>query len=211
MSITRRQEHWDGVYREKTPDQTSWYQADPAPSLALIGRARPDPDMALIDAGGGASLLADFLLERGFTRVTVLDISAGALQRARDRIGPDPRVRWIISDITQFNPDLRYGLWHDRALFHFLTDPGDRAAYLAALRGALVPGGQLVLGAFAMNGPQRCSGLEVVRYDSSRLGRELGQEFELLEEMAHVHTTPWGAEQQFTFFRYRYRPAGCEE
>jgi hypothetical protein len=203
----RRKEHWDRVYREKEPTQTSWYQSDPALSLALIERAALDLNARIIDVGGGASVLVDRLLQRGFQQPSVLDISAQGLEKARARLPVNAAVDWIVSSITEFRPTVRYALWHDRALFHFLTDPLDRTRYLAVLREGLAPQGQLIVAAFAPDGPSRCSGLEVVRYDAEKLGRELGAEFQLLEEITETHITPSGLEQRFGYFRYIYQPA----
>jgi len=207
----RRKEHWDKVYREKTPAQTSWYQSDPVLSLALIERAGLDLSAPIIDVGAGASLLVDRLLQRGFRQPSILDISAQALEMARARLPADATVNWIVSNITEFRPAVRYALWHDRALFHFLTDSLDRERYLAALRAGLTAQGQFIVAAFAPDGPSRCSGLEVVRYDAATLGRELGNEFQLLEEIAETHVTPSGVEQRFGYFRYIYQPAAGVE
>ena len=205
MSDNQRAEHWDRVYREKAPDQTSWYQEEPRLSLAMIARAGLEPAAAIIDIGGGRSLLADCLVATGFRQLSVLDISSSALEQARQRLPADAPVRWIVSDIASYHPEQKFSLWHDRALFHFLTRPGDRDAYKMALRAALLPDAQLVIGTFALDGPMRCSGLEVVRYDADSLARELGSEFELIEQQDEVHLTPWGSEQHFCFCRFRYQ------
>lgn len=197
--------HWDRVYREKTPEQTSWYQQEPSLSLAMIARADLGPEAAIIDVGAGRSVLVDRLLDAGFRNLSVLDISSAALAEVSRRLPSDAPVQLVLSDIAGFHPRQKFCLWHDRALFHFLTDPADRAAYKRALREGLLPGGQAVIGTFAPAGPTRCSGLEVVRYDAGSLGRELGPAFELLEQQGEVHLTPWGAEQHFTFCRFRYR------
>jgi len=208
MSDKQRAEHWNRVFREKNPDQTSWYQEEPSISLALIARAGLAPGAAIIDIGGGRSRLVDRLVEAGFRQLSVLDISSTALEEARQRLPSDAPVRWIVSDITKYRPEQKFSLWHDRALFHFLTEPGDRNAYKMALRQALLPGAQLVIGTFSLEGPQSCSGLDVVRYDAASLGSELGPEFELLERQDQVHLTPWGAEQHFCFCRFSYRGEG---
>jgi len=205
-----RRAHWERVYRGKQPTETSWYQAEPTLSLELIGNAGVGPGDGLIDVGGGASLLVDHLLARGYADVTVLDLSAEALQHARRRLGPDARrVAWIEADVTEFVPTRTFALWHDRAAFHFLTDPADRRCYVQVLQAALDPGGQAIIAAFAPDGPERCSGLDIVRYDADTLGAALGGEFRLLEERRESHLTPQGREQRFGFYRFQ-RGAGPE-
>lgn len=199
-----RREHWEQIYTRKSPQEVSWYQAEPRVSLDLIrssGIARSAP---LIDVGGGASTLVDHLLDIGYSRVAVLDISARALGLARDRLGPTADgVEWFETDITRFTPPHPFELWHDRAVFHFLTDPADRQLYLHALRRTLRPDGQLIIAAFAPGGPAQCSGLDVVHYDAPRLTAELGSEFRLEEQRSESHRTPAGKEQLFGFFRLR--------
>ena len=198
-----RRAHWERVYRGKQPTETSWYQAEPALSLELIGNGGVGPGDGLIDVGGGASLLVDHLLARGYGDVTVLDLSAEALQHARRRLGPDAqRVAWIVADVTEFVPTRTFALWHDRAAFHFLTDPADRWRYVQVLEAALEPGGQAIIAAFAPDGPERCSGLDIVRYDADTLGAALGGGFRLLEERRESHRTPQGREQRFGFYRF---------
>lgn len=199
-------EHWDQVYRERQADEVSWYQARPATSLSFIEASGIGVDAPVIDVGGGASRLVDCLLDRGFGDVTVLDVAPAALELARDRLGEAAaRVDWIATDVTRFVPTRRYYLWHDRAVLHFLVDEEARAAYLAALRAALAPGGALVLGTFATGGPRRCSGLPVRQYDAPTLCAELGDEFELLDATRQIHRTPGDVEQLFAWFRLRRR------
>lgn len=204
MDENHRQAHWDGVYREKTSLETSWYEADPELSLAMISRAGLAPGDPIIDVGSGRSLLVDRLHDAGFSRLSVLDVSRLALDAVRQRLPGDARVNFIVSDITEFQPEQTYRLWHDRAVFHFLTNPRDRARYKQALEQGLLRGGQLVMGTFAADGPMRCSGLEVMRYDARSLALELGPGFELLEHQDQVHVTPWGSEQRFCFCRFLY-------
>ena len=200
-----RKKHWDTVYAGKAPDQLSWYQDTPRISLDLIEQTGIARDGAIIDVGGGASVLVDHLLALGYTDLTVLDISDRALQVARHRLGDKAdQVCWIESDITAFAPQHQYALWHDRAAFHFLTEPADRAKYVAILKSSLATDGFLVIGAFAADGPVRCSGLDVVRYDQQGISEELGACFRLLGETADPHKTPWGVEQKFAFFSFRY-------
>ncbi len=199
-----RSGHWENVYSSKGEAEVSWFQEDPAPSLALIAAAGVTLAAAVIDIGGGASRLVDALLARGHGDVTVLDLSAPALEAARRRLGPTgDAVHWIVADVTTWQPPCRYDVWHDRAAFHFLTDPADRAAYVAALTAALPPGGHAVIATFAPDGPERCSGLPVMRYDGESLAAVLGAGFARLETVAHSHLTPWGAAQSFQFSLFR--------
>lgn len=204
--VSGRKQHWDGVYSSRRPDEVSWYQHDPALSLALIARAGLAPDEPIVDVGGGASLLVDRLLDAGHARITVLDLSAAALAHARARLGPRAAaVEWVEADVTAWKPEARYALWHDRAVLHFLTEPDDRRRYAAVLEQALVPGGQAIIGAYAVGGPTRCSGLDIVQYDAPRLLGELGTSFELVEDTAEMHRTPAGGEQAFAWVRLRRR------
>jgi len=202
-----RKAHWEQVYAKRKPQETSWFQANPATSLALIRNAGVSREAPVIDIGGGASLLVDHLLEEGYEDVTVLDISAAALERARDRLGvAADRVRWIESDITCFTPDRHYALWHDRAAFHFLTRPSDRENYVRALLQALPAEGQAIIATFALDGPQKCSGLDVVRYGSDEMQHQMGPGMELLQRQRETHTTPGGGTQHFVFFRLQRAP-----
>ena len=203
-----RQAHWQGVYAAKRDTAVSWFEAEPAVSLALIDLVGTPKQGAVIDVGGGASRLVDHLLDRGFADVTVLDLSAAALAAARQRLGAaGGRVQWIVADATTWEPPRRYALWHDRAALHFLTDPADRAAYVARLRQALMPGGHAIIGTFAPDGPEKCSGLPVVRYDADSLAGVLGPGFALLDSRRHAHLTPSGTEQRFHFATFRRLPA----
>jgi SAM-dependent methyltransferase len=199
-----RKEHWEDAWSARSAEQLSWYQDEPTQSLQLIARAAGDSRPSVIDIGGGASRLVDGLLAHGFADVSVLDISATALQAAQRRLGPRAAaVTWICADVTGFRPARRYGIWHDRAAFHFLVEPSDRCAYVAALGAALEPGGQAIIATFALDGPPRCSGLDVVRYDATTLAAELGSGYRLEEESAETHTTPAGKPQRFAWFRFR--------
>lgn len=204
--MEERRRHWEKVYHDKAPNEVSWFQAHPVLSLALIERADPDRTANLIDVGGGDSRLVDELLQAGGRRLTVLDISEAALARARARLGGSAaEVRWIATDVTEWEPDDSYDIWHDRAAFHFLVEPADRAAYADRLRRALKPGGTAILAAFAPDGPEQCSGLPVQRYDGRTALRELGDAFELVEETRHTHITPWESEQHFVFCLFHRR------
>jgi SAM-dependent methyltransferase len=199
-----RRSHWENVYTSKGENEVSWFQEAPAPSLELIELAGATRNSAIIDIGGGAARLVDSLVAQGFEDVTVLDVSAAALASARSRLGDKAdRVTWIATDVTAWEPSRTYDVWHDRAAFHFLTEAKDQAGYIARLRRALRPGGHAIIGTFALDGPERCSGLVVSRYDASRLAATLGPGFELVDTRRHEHTTPWGATQKFQFSTFR--------
>jgi len=199
-----RSTHWDNVYATKGETEVSWFQDSPAISLDMIRSASPDHGTAIIDIGGGASRLVDALLRDGYRDLAVLDLSANALEAARRRIGAaGSTVDWIVADVTTWQPPKTYDVWHDRAAFHFLTDPRDRAAYVERLRSAVAPGGHVIIATFAPDGPEKCSGLPVQRHDSASLAAELGPEFELVETRREVHHTPWDSTQAFQFSRFR--------
>lgn len=193
--------HWEDVYARRAPDSVSWFQPHAEHSLALITRAGIARDAAIIDVGGGASTLVDDLRLRGYRDLTVLDLSAAALQAARARLGDDARaVNWVEADITEVDlPRQRYDLWHDRAVFHFLTDAAQRHAYVEQVLRAVKPGGHVIVATFAEDGPDRCSGLPVMRYGADALHAEFGAPFELLEHHRETHHTPGGATQQFIY------------
>lgn len=194
-----REDHWQTVYRTKREDEVSWFQERPDPSLDLICRAGLG---GLVDIGGGASRLVDCLLEAGWRDLTVLDVADAALDRSRTRLGGKAAgVEWVAADVTKWRPDRTYDVWHDRAVFHFLTDPADREAYRAVLARALRSGGQAIVGTFAADGPERCSGLPVCRYDAAGLAAELGPSFRLEEALTHEHVTPAGKVQKFQYVR----------
>jgi SAM-dependent methyltransferase len=195
-----RQAHWDHVYAAKPERELSWFQENPEVSLELIRASGTAKDAAIIDVGGGASRLADALLAEGFCDLTVLDISEQALGSAQSRLGPKAaRVRWIAADVTAWEPARTYGLWHDRAAFHFLTEEAPRQAYAARLLRAVRPGGYVIIGTFAPNGPERCSGLPVMQHDAASIGAVLGERFTLIESRSHEHMTPAGRIQPFQF------------
>ena len=199
-----RKAHWDTVYGTKALTDLSWYEAVPAKSLELIrasGLQAADP---IIDVGGGASFLVEALLDQGHTDLTILDISSEVLQKLRTRLGARAtNVTLLQQDVTAFRPEKRYMLWHDRAVFHFLVSADDRKRYVEALRQALLPNGQVIIATFGPEGPERCSGLEVVRYDAAGLSAQLGAEFTLVEASIESHRTPRGALQQFQYSRLR--------
>ncbi len=207
-----RRAHWERVYRGRAATELSWYEARPDHSRALISAAGLGPDDPILDVGGGASLLADALVAAGHTDVTVLDVSATALERVRERLGArGASVRLLEADVTDFVADRRYALWHDRAVFHFLTDAADRARYRRAVEGAVAPGGHVILATFARTGPLRCSGLDVVRYDPSQLAAELGPRLDLVESFTATHVTPGCVDQPFVYCRFRLRAAPARD
>lgn len=204
MSGVERQTHWDNVYRTKRDNEVSWFEDNPSISLELIRATGVLPDAAIIDIGGGASRLPDALLAAGFSAVTVLDLSEKALQVAKARLGErGAEVKWIAADVTAWEPTESYDVWHDRAAFHFLTEPEDRAAYAERVLRAVRPGGHVIIGTFAPDGPERCSGLPIIRHDAASLGKVLGPSFALVESRPHAHKTPAGATQRFQFSRFR--------
>jgi SAM-dependent methyltransferase len=201
------QEHWNGVYGARSEDELTWFEATPALSLELV-RANLQPGEPFIDIGAGASRLVDVLLEEGFGPLTVLDLSGAALAVSRQRLGArGDDVAWIEADITTWEPDRPYAIWHDRAVFHFLTEAEDRAGYARALSGALRAGGIAIVATFADDGPEKCSGLPVVRYAPEALAQELDRllpsRFEVLDARRHMHVTPKGNRQRFQYSVFR--------
>ena len=193
--------HWEGIYRTKLPAEVSWYRPHLEVSLQLIGRAAESLDARVIDVGGGESTLVDDLLALGYYRPTVLDISATALAVAQARLGRmADAVDWLCGDVTTVALDHHiYDVWHDRAVFHFLTVIESRAAYVQQVAHAVRPGGHVIVATFGPEGPTKCSGLDVVRYDPNALHAEFGSNFELVEHLTELHQTPNGAIQQFTY------------
>lgn len=201
---SKRQDHWTRVYEEKAPSSVSWYQAEPEPSLRALDRLGAGPSSSFVDIGGGASNLVDALLGRGWRDVAVLDIAAPALEAAKARLGSEAgKVHWEVTDITDWQPSRRYDVWHDRAVFHFLTAPEQREAYRRALLAGASPGGLVIMATFALDGPERCSGLPVQRYDPAGLADELGAAFRLIEAWREEHVTPWGSGQSFNWCAFR--------
>jgi len=199
-----RQDHWSQVYTDKAPTEVSWYQEAPEPSLRALERFGASPSSSLIDVGGGASNLVDALLAQGWTDLTVLDIAAAALDAAKVRLGPLARkVHWEVADITDWQPGRQYDVWHDRAVFHFLTELDQRKAYRRALLACLAPAGLVIMATFALDGPEKCSGLPVQRYDAASLAEEMGDQLSLVEGWREEHLTPWGARQSFNWCAFR--------
>lgn len=193
--------HWEKVYQTKAVDEVSWYRPHLEISLRLIEHATLDTSSAVIDVGGGEATLVDDLVARGYSDVAVLDISPAAIGVAKDRLGSSAAsVHWITGDITAVELEAaRYDVWHDRAVFHFLTSADDRAAYVRQVARAVKLGGHVIVATFGLDGPGKCSGLEVVRYDADNLHGEFGQKFRLLDSLTEIHETPWGTPQQFMY------------
>jgi trans-aconitate methyltransferase len=194
--VTERIEHWNAVYGARQEQALTWFEAEPALSLELIA-AHAQPGEAILDVGGGASRLVDALLDRGCERPAVLDVSQAALDASRARLGARAaKVDWIVADITRWRPDRSFGLWHDRAVFHFLTEAADRQRYRDALHAALSAGGVAIVATFAPDGPQQCSGLPVRRYTPEQIASEIG--LRPVRVQRRAHTTPWGGTQPFS-------------
>lgn len=199
-----RKNHWEDMYTKKMPTEVSWYQIEPTVSLDLIKSTRIDRASKIIDIGGGASVLVDKLLDRGFQDLTVLDISPKSLSYAKERLGDRAaHVSWIEADVTEFDPPQKYDLWHDRAVFHFLTEENDRKKYVQNMDKALKPGGHVIIASFAAEGPLKCSGLNVERYSDGKLKNELGNSFEFVKSVEEVHVTPWNSEQKFIYCYFK--------
>lgn len=201
-----RQKHWNNVFTTKADDAVSWFQATPETSLCLIHACDLPKDACILDVGAGSSHLPDALLGEGFTDIAVLDVSAAALERTKARLGDRGQaVRFIVADIAAWQSEFPVDLWHDRAVLHFLTEPQDRAAYADALRRAVRPGGFVLISGFAPSGPERCSGLPVLRADQDAIADLLGPGFDLLEAFEEDHQTPSGSHQRFVFTRFQRR------
>ena len=201
----KQQEHWEKVYQTKSLDAVSWFQKHATRSFEIIRSIGETSEAQIIDVGSGASTLLDDLLTGGFKHVSVLDLSASALEVARRRLGPlGQNVRWMTCDIRTVDlPEQTYDIWHDRAVFHFLTDPADRIAYVRQVVKSVKSGGHVIVATFATDGPEQCSGLPVVRYEPNQLHDEFGPAFELLEHTSEAHKTPWGSVQHFVYCHCR--------
>ncbi|MEY3657203.1 MAG: hypothetical protein RL114_1561 [Actinomycetota bacterium] len=195
-------EHWEQVYSSKKADEVSWYQRDPEVSRRLIKNHATSTD-AVIDVGAGQSLLVDSLLSDGFADVTVMDISEAAVSEVRHRIPNTSSVSYVVADVREWKPTKNFGLWHDRAVFHFMTSEADKAAYLGVMAQAVSPDGIAIIGTFAEDGPTQCSGLDVSRYSPSQLAAVFSEFFELETSESEEHITPWGAMQHFTWVTLR--------
>lgn len=203
--MSDRHTHWQEVYTTKGETDVSWFQETPEVSLQLLALAGADPGKSIIDIGGGASRLVDSLLDSRFGRLSVLDLSEAALAAARARLGARADgVEWIAADATTWTPrEAAYDFWHDRAAFHFLTEPRDQADYIERLRRGLRVGGHVIMGTFAPDGPEKCSGLPVARHDAGSLSVLMGKGFALVDQRRHEHATPWGSIQKFQFSTFR--------
>lgn len=193
--------HWEHVYRTKAPDAVSWYAPHLDTSLKLIERAAPERQAAIIDVGSGESTLADDLVAQGYRDLTVLDISQTAIDVARHRLGEATRfVNWHCADVTTaLLPEAHFDVWHDRAVFHFLTEPQQRLAYVRQVFRSVKPGGHVIVSTFGPEGPEKCSGLDVVRYDAEALHQQFGKSFKLIDSSTEMHRTPFGTDQQFLY------------
>ena len=193
--------HWEGIYKTKAPTEVSWFRPHLETSQALIERVADDLSAAIIDVGGGESTLVDDLIARGYRNVTVMDLSSTAIEYTKKRLGAAAQqVTWLVADITQVDlPAHSFDVWHDRAVFHFLTEPSQRLAYVRQVASAVKPGGHVIIGTFGPEGPTKCSGLDVVRYDASSLHAEFGARFRLVESSKELHRTPFGTTQQFLY------------
>jgi len=207
MSYAAGQTHWQGIYSTKAEADVSWFQKSPVLSIELIKKFNHGPAAQIVDIGGGTSRLVDALLDNGFRSITVLDLSEAALKKAKDRLEQKANsVTWIVDDATSWEPPAIYDVWHDRATFHFLTEKQARDAYLLRLERNLKIGGHVIIATFAPDGPERCSGLPIVRYSPETLAETLGDKYELVESRHDDHLTPWGAPQSFQFSVFRRLP-----
>ncbi len=195
------QTHWESVYSSKAPNAVSWYRPHLELSLDLIERCAGGRSASIIDVGAGGSTLVDDLLGRGYQNLTILDVSKTAIEATKERLGrAAERVQWMLGDITDISLSPQsFDVWHDRAVFHFLTEPTQRQAYVRSVLTAVRPGGHVIVSTFGPEGPTKCSGLDVMRYDAETLHREFGKRFRIEESSRELHRTPWGTAQQFVY------------
>ncbi len=204
MKTSQRQSHWQNVYQTKGEREVSWFQESPEISLELIHNSGVHADASIIDIGGGSSRLVDRLLDAEFTSITVLDLSENALETSKARLGTRCiEVDWMVADVTAWQPSQTYDIWHDRAAFHFLTDENDQVSYAERVKKAVKQEGYVIIGTFALDGPERCSGLPVVRHDAKSIGKVLGISFVFLDSRMQAHQTPGGVTQEFQFNLFR--------
>jgi 2-polyprenyl-3-methyl-5-hydroxy-6-metoxy-1,4-benzoquinol methylase len=203
--------HWNEIYRTRSPEEVSWYEAVPETSLTRIRAALAEGARSIVDVGGGASRLVDNLVQMDLSRIAVLDVADTSLNAAKRRLGSlAEHVTWIATDITKVHDVGRFGIWHDRAVFHFLTDRSDRAAYVELCERTVMPGGIAIVATFAQDGPEACSGLPVHRYAIDELAEQCGSRFELIDSERHIHTTPRGVRQSFLYASFRRLAADRE-
>lgn len=193
--MTREPNRSEELYQTKEDAETSWFEDRPQISLDLIAITFATSDAAIVDEGAGSSRLVDYLLDQGFLRITALDLSATALAKTRSRLPEEAPVEWVVANVLNWEPSRLFSIWHDRAAFHFLTEAADQDTYLRTMDLALLPGGHTIIGTFALDGPESCSGLPVSRYDSALLAGRLGQGYRLVKSVMHEHRTPWGSNQ----------------
>lgn len=198
--------HWEKVYQTKDTTQVGWFQTKPQVSIDLISRTKISKNSPIIDVGGGDGTLVDWLLEDGFNDVSVLDISDSALRKAKNRLGKSAsKVHWITSDILEFEPEGKFYLWHDRAVFHFLVDPQEQQIYRRLVECSIAPGGYLLMMAFSKSGPKTCSGLPVQQYGIDELEEFFSPDFELIESLNYDHITPSGSAQNYSVCLFQRR------
>lgn len=201
MNIDNKK-HWENVYETKQPNEVSWTQEIPTTSLQFIDSFGIDKNAAIIDIGGGDSRLVDYLLDKGFVNISVLDISSKSLEKAKHRLGSKAeKVNWIVSDITEFSPSRKYDVWHDRATFHFLTTSEQINKYMTIARSSI--SGYMTIGTFSVNGPEKCSGLPIKQYDEETLSNELNDGFEKIKCITEEHITPFNTTQDFLFCSFK--------
>ncbi|WP_276965584.1 class I SAM-dependent methyltransferase [Chryseobacterium sp.] len=202
MISSDNKNHWENVYETKSPDQVSWTQKKPQRSLDFIRSSGLGKEASIIDIGGGDSNLVDFLLEEGYENITVLDISAKALEKAQQRLGDSAgKVKWIVTDITDFEPTEKYDIWHDRAAFHFLTTPEQVSRYIGIAEKNV--NNFIIVGTFSKNGPTKCSGLDIQQYDEESLSEKFEKSFKKLQCITEDHTTPFETIQNFIFCNFK--------
>lgn len=203
MDSKENQQYWNNIYTKNNPNEVSWFQQEPFISLQLIKRVSNNT-ARILDVGGGASVLTDYLLKSNFTNIGVLDISDKAMDHAKKRLAEQAgKVEWYVKDITDFVSSHPYDIWHDRAVFHFLTNSKSRALYIKTLKNTLNPGGYAIIATFAKEGPTQCSGLDIVQYDNSSIQHELGDDFILIDSQSDIHITPKNREQHFNYFLFK--------
>lgn len=206
--MSSQKDHWETIYKTRDHTKVGWYQESPDISLGLFAEIHAQPSQSVIDIGCGASLLVDHLIERGFRDITLVDLSSQALQLIRDRLGDKGDIPGYLSeDVTQYHFDRQFNIWHDRAVFHFLTAAADRAAYMSNLQRSLSSDGHAIIGTFSLQGPKACSGLDVVQYDEDKMNAELPGDLEIESSLINVHIKPDGCEQEYMYFVIRHKAA----